>query len=73
MNVQMPYTTHFNGGITLVDIPVNFDDDTNLAAFCTSVLRLILRNEPNSCASENTKKLVNLVKKIAHKHDRFDK
>ena len=61
------YTTHFNGGITLVDVPVNFDDDTNLAAFYLHVfLELILRNEPNlPCASENTKKLVNLVKKIA--------
>ncbi len=61
------YTTHFNGGITLVDVPVNFDDDTNLAAFYLHLfLELILRNEPNlPCASENTKKLVNLVKKIA--------
>ena len=61
------YTSHFNGGITLVDVPVNFDDDTNLAAFYLHVfLELILRNEPNlPCASENTKKLVNLVKKIA--------
>jgi two-component system response regulator FlrC len=61
------YTTHFNGGITLVDVPVNFDDDTNLAAFYLHVfLELILRNEPNlPCASDNTKKLVNLIKKIA--------
>ena len=61
------YTTHFNGGVTVVDVPVNFDDDTNLAGFYLHVfLELILRNEPNlPCASENTKKLVNLVKKIA--------
>ena len=61
------YITHFNGGVTVVDVPVNFDDNTNLAAFYLHVfLELILRNEPNlPCASENTKKLVNLVKKIA--------
>ena len=61
------YTTHFNGGVTVVDVPVHFDDDTNLAAFYLHVfLELILHNEPNlPCAAENTKKLVNLVKKIA--------
>ena len=61
------YDTHFNGGITIVDIPVEFDDDTNLSLFYLHIfLELILRNEPNlPCASEKTKKLVNLIKKIS--------
>ena len=38
------YTAHFNGSVTVVDVPVKFEDDTNLAIFYLHVfIELILR------------------------------
>ena len=61
------YSTCFNGAVTILELPVKIDEDTNLGNYYLhTLLELVLHNEPNlPCASENTKKLVNLIKKIS--------
>ena len=61
------YSTLFNGTVTVLDLPVKPNEYTNLGKYYLHILlELILKNVPNlPCASENTKKLVNLVKKIS--------
>ena len=61
------YSTHFNGAISVLEVPVKANDDSNLSIYYLhTLIEVILRNEPNlPCASDNTKKLVSLIKKIA--------
>ena len=61
------YSTCFNGAVTILELPVKIDENTNLGNYYLhTLLELVLHNEPNlPCASENTKKLVNLIKKIS--------
>jgi two-component system response regulator FlrC len=61
------YITHFNGTITVLELPVKLNEDTNLGKYYLhTLLELVLQNESNlPCASDNTKKLVNLIKKIS--------
>ena len=61
------YITQFNGAITVLELPVKLNEENNLANYYLhTLLELILQKESNlPCASEKTKKLVNLVKKIS--------
>ena len=61
------YSTQFNGTVTVLELPIKPNEDSNLGNYYLhTLLELILKNEPNlPCASEKTKKLVNLVKKIS--------
>jgi two-component system response regulator FlrC len=61
------YSTLFNGTVTVLELPIKPNEDSNLGNYYLhTLLELILKNEPNlPCASEKTKKLVNLVKKIS--------
>jgi two-component system nitrogen regulation response regulator NtrX len=61
------YSTHFNGAVSVLELPVKANDDSNLSIYYLhTLIEVILRNEPNlPCASDNTKKLVSLIKKIA--------
>ena len=61
------YVTHFNGAITVLELPIKLNEESNLGNYYLhTLLELILQKESNlPCASEKTKKLVNLVKKIS--------
>jgi two-component system response regulator FlrC len=61
------YSTLFNGTVTVLELPIKLNEDSILGNYYLhTLLELILKNEANlPCASEKTKKLVNLVKKIS--------
>jgi two-component system response regulator FlrC len=61
------YITQFNGAITVLELPIKLNEESNLGNYYLhTLLELILQKESNlPCASEKTKKLVNLVKKIS--------
>ena len=59
--------TFFNSAVTVIEIPFGLESDSPLNAFYIHVfLEHVLRDEPNlPCASEQSTKLVNLVRKIS--------